>query len=162
MKKYIMVFFLTFFIMNSAIALDINKIKEATISTTKQIAGINANTNIKQNEAERKLREETFTKNYYLKNRIILIQEDKLVYDEGGESIYGELVKIKNKYTNINDINYEYSIKAENLYKLLLKQTPEKCISAEEFDKLKIIINDNDFDKIDENLKKIILSLNIY
>ena len=35
MKKYIMVFFLTFFIMNSAIALDINKIKEENYVFTK-------------------------------------------------------------------------------------------------------------------------------
>lgn len=81
----------------------------------------------------------------------------------GEKSIYGVLVSYLDGQKGIvTGPNFDYAMKAKALFDKITEYTPDNCPSAKEFDKQKIFISDNDFEKLDDDMIKIITTLNVY
>ena len=93
-----------------------------------------------------------------------IIQQDKETYNNNitNESFYGDLLKIIEKNKNLYNVNTEYAQKTKILFDEIVNCEDENIPIPEEFERKKIIIWDNDFDKIDKDLKNIIFLLNVY
>lgn len=162
MKKLLVVLMICL-VANSAMAIDLDKVKQKTVNTLTQVAGLSINTNLKQKQAEKEYQENYIdTPEYRFKTHIAIIQEDKRGYDEGAESIYEEILNILNKNKSVYTVNTQYAEKAKQLYDEIIKYTPDDWPTPEEFNKKKIIILDSDFDQVDKDLKTIIYALNLY
>lgn len=154
-------------IANPSLGVDFSKVKQKTLNIVTTQTRTQNLSNFKQIYAENELRNKVvLSPEYRLKAHIAMIQEDKALYVDNSESntIYGELLNIIDKLQKLKlDISdLKYAQQAKNLFDLEATFTTETIPTPEEFDKMKIIIPDNDFDKINPDLKDIILFLNTY
>lgn len=142
----------------SSYAVDFNTIKQKAVSTVAQQAGIEVQTNLKQRQAEK----EFLTPQVRLYFHYKIMQQDKEIYNEGGDSLYGRLLDLIEKNKTLYTSQTAYLEKAKELFDYIANCEEENFLTPEQFDKKKIIISDKDFDSLDENLKKIIFMLNSY
>lgn len=160
MKKFIalMVFVLSAQIV---LAVDMDTIKQKAVSAIAQQTGVTAQTNIKQKQAETKIRKNLYTPQMLLGYHYTAFKQDKEIYDAGGDSMYGELLSIIKKNSALHTLDYKYAIAAKKLFDEILNWDDDIPAPAE-FDKKKIIIPDSDFDKINDDLKVLIYMINTY
>lgn len=162
MKKLFVILIISL-VVNPVMAIDFNAVKQKTVDVVSEASGLSINTNLKQKQAEKELKAKIIdTPEYRFKTHIAMLQEDKLGYENDMESLYGDLIAVINKNSSVYTVNTKYAQKAKVLFDEIVGYTPENSPTLSEFDKKKIIISDNDFDKIDENLKEIIFFLNLY
>lgn len=166
MKKFIVFLALMSLIPSSVYAIDFDILKQKAVNVVATQAGVSVSTNYKQLQAEKEFQAKWNTQEMRLLLHCSLFQEDKSTYNEDkhSDTIYGELLGIiaKQKKLSLITPDLEYAQKAKNLFDILADATPESKLTPQEFEKIKIIIPDSDFDKIDTNLKEIIFSLNTY
>lgn len=169
MKKILNFLFLLFIIqllMPACIAFDFDSIKQKTVKSVgsvEPISTVQNVTNLKQRKAEKLFKEKIVSDDFRLKYHILMLQQDKEAYDDGEKSLYGILVSyLDGKESVVSSINFDYAIKAKSLFDKILTYTPDNCPTAKEFDKQKIFVSDNVFDKLDDDMIKIITTLNVY
>lgn len=105
-----------------------------------------------------------------LSKHYLSFKEDFELFNEGDKtSVYYSIIQLEQKYNKKNiqnaEINIEYINKAKNLYEFLVEYPSEKTMTTafvEEFDNKKIIIPDEDYDKLDEDLVNLITLINVY
>lgn len=105
-----------------------------------------------------------------LSRHYVSFKEDYGLYKSGDKtSIYYSIVKLEEKYTSKTDIksklNLEYIEKTKDLYKFLVNYPSDKSMSTkfvEEFEAKKIVIPDNIYDDLDEDLTMLITLINVY
>lgn len=157
MKKVFIILGILIISHNSVFAIDDSNLKQKNINS---YTPDSKTTNYKQQKAEKKFLSDS--------NRLFIhykiIQQDKETYNNNitNESFYGDLLNIIEKNKNLYNINTEYAQKTKFLFDEIVNCEDENIPIPEEFEKKKIIIRDNDFDKIDKDLKNIIFLLNVY
>lgn len=169
MKKILNFLFLLFIIqllMPACIAFDFDSIKQKTVKSVgsvEPISTVQNVTNLKQRKAEKLFKEKIVSDDFRLKYHILMLQQDKEGYSDGEKSIYGVLVSYLDGQKGIvTGPNFDYAMKAKVLFDKITEYTPDNCPSAKEFDKQKIFISDNDFEKLDDDIIKVITALNVY
>lgn len=157
MKKVFIILGILIISHNSVFAINDSKIKQKNINLYNTDS---KTTNYKQQKAEK----EFFSDSNRLFFHYKIAKQDKETYNDNinNESFYGDLLNIIEKNKNLHNANIEYAQKAKILFDDIVNCEDKNIPTPEEFEKKKIIISDNDFDKIDKNLKKIIIILNVY
>ncbi len=106
-----------------------------------------------------------------LSKHYISFREDYFLYNKNHDksSIYYSIIELEEKYNKKKaenaEVNLEYITKAKDLYEFLVKYPSEKSMTSEfikEFDAKKIIIPDNLYEKLDEDLVNYITLINVY
>lgn len=166
MKKILSVAILSLLTCNFVYGVDFNSIKQKAINVTANHTGIPLTSNSKQILSENKVKEFINTPEFELRQHVALIQQDKDVYDNDktADTLYNRLLTIQKKYEKLSlDIpDVEYAKSAKKLFDVIANYTPDNCPTPDEFDKMKIIIKDSDFDRLDKDLIEIINFLNVY
>lgn len=166
MKKILSVTILSLLTCNFVYGVDFNSIKQKAINVTANQTGIPLISNSKQIQAENKVKELINTPEFRLRQHVALIQQDKDVYDNDktADTLYNRLLTIQQKYEKLSlDIpDEEYAKSAKKLFDIIANYTPDNCPTPAEFDKMKIIIKNSDFDRLDKDLIEIINFLNVY
>lgn len=157
MKKLVLIGLLLFF-SNNVYAVDFNTFKQKAVSTVAQQAGIEVQTNLKQKQAEK----DFFTQNMRVYLHYKIMQQEKEVYNNNGDSMYGRLLDLIEKNKTLYTQQTVYLEKTKNLFDEISNCKEEDIPTAQQFDKKKIIIYDKDFDNLNSDLKTIIFMLNTY
>ena len=160
MKKFLVLTLLLFFA-QGAFALDLDTVKQKAANVAvSQGLNVKQTNNLKQIKAENETLKNFNTPQMRLKFHYGILSQDKVCFDEGGESLYGTLIQtIKN---NKNSLNTHYAKLAKALFDDILKVGFEDAPTPAEFEKKKIIIPDSDFDFIEEDVREVIYALNVY
>ena len=169
MKKifnFVLLLFVVQLLIPACFAFDFDSIKQKTVKAVgnvEPISTVQNVTNIKQRKAEKIFKDKITSDDFRLKYHVIMLQFDKEGYNDGEKSLYGILVSyLDGKESVVSSLNFDYAIKAKSLFDKILTYTPDNCPTAKEFDKQKIFVSDNDFDKLDDNIIKVITALNVY
>lgn len=88
--------------------------------------------------------------------QIALWQNDKEVYENGGESWYGDI----KKYVYDTDVNAMYAKKAIDLLDKIAACTPNDPSSIKNLKTQRIIILDKDYDAISDDVRDVIFYIN--
>lgn len=131
---------------------------------------IAAETNKHQTKDENVIRGIINSPSGRLSKHYVSFREDFFLYNKGDKSsVYYSIVKLEEKYNKKNaknaEVNLEYINKVKDLYEFLVKYPSDKSMTTgfvEEFDSRKIIIPDNVYDKLDEDLVNLITLINVY
>lgn len=105
-----------------------------------------------------------------LSRHYVSFKEDYDLYKTGDKtSVYYSIIKLEEKYKNKTDIksklNIEYIESSKELYKFLVNYPSDKSMSTkfvEDFEAKKIVIPDNIYDDLDEDLTMMITLINVY
>lgn len=131
---------------------------------------IAAETNKRQTKDENVIRGIINSPSGRLSKHYVSFREDYFLYNKGDKSsVYYSIVKLEEKYNKKNaknaEVNLEYINKVKDLYEFLVKYPSDKSMTTgfvQEFDSRNIIIPDNVYDKLDEDLVTFITLVNVY
>lgn len=162
MKKFLLLIFIFLIFPQYVMALDLNKAKEFANSALAQTVGVDVNSNFKQQKAEKEWKNKLRTEQMLMNMHFASISDDykSYKYEQNKETIYARVLEFTKG--TLYSLDMQYAEKAKTLIEKIVIIDPDSNFSPEDFDKIKIIILDKDFDKINSDLREIILMINSY